>query len=160
MTEESMNDETRYLLRHLLATIAYRGARSLADAPEGYAETRLADDGWTAGETLAHMTNVLGYVYAKLTDTERERHEAGAWAEDLESFYGMLRRLDDALAGEASVATDEALRFVQGPLADALTHVGQLAAMRRVAGAPVPAQNYILAKIEVGKVGFEENATD
>jgi hypothetical protein len=49
-------------------------------------------------------------------------------------------------------------RLFQGPIADALTHVGQLAMLRRVAGSPAWSENYSVAKITAGCVGADQPA--
>ena len=46
----------------------------------------------------------------------------------------------------------------QGPIADALTHIGQIGMMRRMAGAPVRGENYFKADIAAGRVGAEQSA--
>jgi hypothetical protein len=46
----------------------------------------------------------------------------------------------------------------QGPIADALTHVGQLAMQRRLTGAPTRGENFFVAVVTAGQVGEEQPA--
>ncbi len=150
-----LSEDTTRLLRHLLATIAYRSRLSLRDAPEGYARLRLADGAMTALELVNHMTNVLGYVRARITHEERVRYDLADWPREVARFYEMLGELDATFAAGVEVDQDEDLKLVQGPLTDTCTHIGQLAALRRLAGKPVPGENYIKADIRIGHVGTD-----
>ena len=146
--------ETR-LIRHLLATIAYRSSLSLRDAPEGYESQRLADGAMTSLELVNHMTNVLGYVRARVTDGDRYRYELCGWHDEVTRFYEMLGDLDQCFADGVYLPVGEELRLLQGPLVDTCTHIGQLAALRRLAGKPVSNENFIKAPIEIGSVGMD-----
>ena len=128
----------------------------LKAAPDGYPELELDSGVRTPREILSHMTSVLGSVYARLTQTERERFPLKNWQAEVDRFYGLLSRIDEVLATGATLEAGESDLFLQGPLADTLTHIGQLAMMRRVAGAPVPGENYMKAKIEIGRVGIDQ----
>lgn len=152
-----LDPNVHHLLRHLVAAIAYRSSGVLKETPEGYAELSIGHDVRAPREILSHMTNVLAYVLGKLRNEERKRHPLLAWAEEVERFYAMLGWLDDALAAGPSLEAGEAERLLQGPLADTLTHIGQLATLRRMAGAPVPGRNYIKAKVVVGCVGIDQD---
>jgi hypothetical protein len=153
---EALSPDTTRLMRHLVATIAFRSSRALRNAPAGYEDVRLADDGWCARELLWHMTNVLGFAYATLTQTDRVKHEPLDWDGEVKRFYGILGDLDAALVQGASLEPGWDLRLLQGPLADALTHVGQLLSMRRRAGSPIPPTNYIKADVQTGRTALEE----
>ncbi len=150
-----LSGDTTRLLRHLVATIAYRSRLVIRDAPEGYDTLRLAEGGMTAGELVNHMTNVLGYLRSRITDGERTRHDLIDWDAEVARFYGMLGEIDRAFAVGVELAEGEELRLLQGPLADTCTHIGQLAALRRLAGKPVPGENYIKADIQIGRVGMD-----
>ncbi len=131
----------------------------LKTTPPEYRDLRLADGAWTAHQLVHHITLVLGFVRSRLTNTERERVDREDWDTDVDRFYEMLGEIDDALAKGVSLEKpDDIYRMLQGPLADALTHIGQLAALRRVAGYPVPAENYIKADIEIGRTGIDQPA--
>jgi hypothetical protein len=152
---EALSDETTRLMRHLVATIAFRSSRALRDAPPGFENVRLADDGWSAKELVLHMTNVLAFAYATITQTERVKHEPRDWAGEVDRFYAVLGDIDAKLAAGASLEPGMDLKLVQGPFADNLTHVGQLLSMRRRAGSPIAPTNYIKADIQTGRIALE-----
>jgi hypothetical protein len=134
----------------MVATIAYRSSRSLRDAPQGFAEVRLPGESKSATELVLHMTNVLAFALATVSNTDRIRHDALEWPHEVDRFYSLLGDLDGKLAEGASLEPDMDLKLVQGPLSDVLTHIGQLHAMRRASGAPIAATNYIKAEIHIG----------
>ena len=156
MPNLKLSPDTIRLLRHLVATIAYRASRSLRDAPPVFETARLADGGMSARELLLHMTNVLAFALATVTQTDRIRHEALDWQSEVNRFYALLGELDARLAESPSIEDGMDLRLVQGPLADALTHIGQLHAIRRAAGAPVAPTNYIKADVQAGRIALSE----
>ncbi len=148
-----MPDTKRDFLRHTLATLAYRAAKPLRDAPEGFSAFRVVEGTRTAGETLAHLGDLLEWGLSMALGRE-EWHElhAGGWDDGVERFYSALQALDEYLASEEPLHAEPEQLF-QGPVADALTHVGQIAMMRRAAGAPIRAENYSKAVIAAGQVG-------
>ncbi len=153
MTElHPLSEDTTRLLRHLLATIAYRSRLSIRDAPEGYETRRLAEGAMTALELVNHMTNVLGYVRAQISHEDRVRHDLCDWHGEVAQFYEILGELDRIFASGIELERDEDLKLLQGPLSDTCTHIGQLAALRRLAGKPVPGENYIKADIRIGRL--------
>lgn len=151
-----LSGDTTRLLRHLVATIAYRSRLSIRDAPEGYGEIRAAEGAMSALELVNHMTNVMGYVRARITQGERERFELSDWDAEVEGFYELLSEIDDAFAAGVKLREGEDLKLLQGPLADTCTHIGQLAALRRLAGSPVPGVNFIKADIQIGRMEASE----
>jgi hypothetical protein len=116
----------------------------------------LADDGMTAQELVLHMTNVLAFALAVVTNTERVRHEPLDWQSDIDRFYTLLGDVDARLAAGAAIEAGMELKLVQGPLSDALTHIGQLNALRRKAGIPVPPTNYIKADVQIGCIALND----
>lgn len=151
-------DSSREMLRHAVATLAYRGGKAIANAPENFAAFRPHETSRTAGEILAHIGDLLEwallvakgeYVYKGLA--------AQSWEEDVTRFFAALEKLDSYLASEAPLESP-AEKIFQAPIADALTHVGQIALLRRMAGAPVRGENYFKADIVVGRVGSEQSA--
>lgn len=152
-----LSEDTTRLVRHLVAAIAYRSSKVLKTTTPEYRDMRIADGAWTAHELVHHVSLVLGYAKARLTHTDRERFDREDWDTDVKRFYQMLGDIDNALAQGVTLENpDEIYRLVQGPLADALTHVGQLAALRRLAGHPVPGENYIKANVEIGRTGIDQ----
>lgn len=150
-----LSEDTTRLLRHFLATIAYRSRLSILDAPEGYETLRLSEGAMTALELVNHMTHVLGYTRAAITHQERLRYDLTDWQSEVTRFYEILGELDRAFAEGVELSEGGELRLLQGPLTDTCTHIGQLAALRRLAGKPVPGENYIKADIRIGRVGMD-----
>jgi hypothetical protein len=149
-------DPQRALLRHSLATVAYRTARALEGAPESFAGFDGA--GRTPVRILAHMGDLFDWALS-MAQGKPAWHgsEPLAWAQERERFFEALGALDAFLASSAeSHAPLE--RLFQGPIADALTHAGQLAMLRRLAGAPMRGENYYVAAIATGQVGAAQPA--
>lgn len=146
----------REMLRHTVATLAYRGAKALRDAPAGFGDYRASATSRTPSEILAHLCDLLDWALSQAQGQERW-HEStpAAWDADRARFFVALKALDDFLA------TDQPLGFTpqrifQGAIADALTHVGQVNFLRRLFGSPVRGENYNRAEIAVGQVGSEQ----
>jgi hypothetical protein len=149
-------DEKRELLRHTLATVAYRAARSLDGAPDEFAGFDGA--GRQPVQILAHMGDLFDWALSMAEGKQRWRNAPPlAWADEQRRFFASLRAFDEYLASaEPLHAPIE--RLFQGPVADALTHVGQLAMLRRLAGCPTVGENFFVAAISVGQVGAEQPA--
>jgi hypothetical protein len=145
-----MNDE-RALLRHTLATLAYRMARAIEGAPATFAEFDGA--GRHPVQILAHMGDLLHWALSLAQGNQRWRDsEPLAWAQEQQRFFDALTAFDAFLSSSAPLQAPIE-RLFQGPVADALTHTGQLAMLRRLAGAPIRGENFYLAAIAVGQVG-------
>ncbi len=144
-------DTTRRLLRHLVATFAYRTARCLRDAPEGFAAFEAGGGVRTPAELVRHMTGLMHFAQGLLTGLPRQELPPLDWPGEVARLQAAVRALDGAVAGAAAWQTDP-LSALQGPLADALTHTGQLATLRRLAGAPLEGANYARAEIRAGQV--------
>jgi hypothetical protein len=150
----STSDPKCELLRHTLATLAYRGAKTVRDAPATFAD--FSGAGRTPAQILAHLGDLLGWALS-MADGTRQWHESKPlpWDQEAERFFAALKKFDDYVASEETLQAPVEKLF-QGPVADALTHVGQLAMMRRLAGSPIKAENYFAATIEVGRVGADQ----
>jgi len=146
------------MLRHALATLAYRGGKAVRGAPAGFGAFRAAPTTRAPGQILAHVGDLLDWALG-LADGRHEWHEATPlpWDEEVARFFAALARLDQRLAQDAPLGSS-AERIFQGPIADALTHVGQIAMLRRMAGAPVRGENYVRAEITAGRVGPGQEA--
>jgi hypothetical protein len=144
-------DEKRDLLRHALATLAYRTARALEKAPESFGNFNSA--GRRPVEILAHMGDLLHWALS-IAQGNPDWHYSPplAWAQEQGRFFATLSALDAFLASSVPVQAPIE-RLLQGPVADALTHTGQLAMLRRLAGAPTRAENFYIASIAIGQVG-------
>jgi hypothetical protein len=150
------SDDARGLLRHTLATVAYRGRKAVADAPDGFTDVRLSAESRTAGQILAHIGDLFDWALS-LADGQQRWHDSTPlpWNEEVARLFEALRRLDNRLADSAPLGCP-AERLFQGPIADALTHIGQIAMLRRLAGTPVRAENYFQADIAAGRVGPDQ----
>jgi hypothetical protein len=140
------------LFRHTLATLSYRGGKAFRGVPENFSNFRLSPEGRSAGGVLAHICDLLDWALIMA----REKHvwhdsTPRAWDQDVDRFFVALKALDDFVASDAPLQAPLDKLF-QGPVADALTHVGQIAMMRRLAAAPLKAENYFRADIAVGHV--------
>jgi hypothetical protein len=146
------------LLRHTVATVAYRGGKAVRNAPAGFGEFRAGDDGRTAGEILAHIGDLFEWALSIARGAQAWKDSKPlAWDAECARFFVALKAFDDYLAsGEVLHETPE--KLFQGPIADALTHVGQIAMLRRMAGARMKGENYHQAGIERGRVGADQAA--
>lgn len=146
----------RPLLRHTLATLAYRGTKAVRDAPAGFTDYRAGPTLRTPVEILAHVGDLLDWAVG-LADGRHEWRDATPrpWEEEIARFHAGLAALDERLAAPDPLGFP-AERLLQGPLADALTHVGQITLLRRMAGAPVRGENYFRANIVAGRVGPDQ----
>lgn len=149
-------NESRRLLQHFLGALAYRTQKALRDAPESFADFRISPTSRTPFELLWHMTGVIGYARTMLHGGDFEPPRLASMAAEIARFHDTLAGLR-ADFGDASLQariSDE--QFLQGPLADAMTHAGQLAMLRRVHGAPVPSENFIFATVSAQNVSHEQ----
>ena len=147
-------ETARALLRHSLATLAYRATRALGDSTPEFAAFNGA--GKRPDQILAHMGDLFDWALS-MAEGKPAWHnsQARAWQEEQRRFFAALGAFDAFLASTETLHAPVE-RLFQGPVADALTHVGQLAMLRRLAGAPTPGENFYLAAIEVGKVGADQ----
>jgi len=154
----SSPDLKRELLRHTVATIAYRGGKAVRNAPAGFAGFRGCASSRSAGQILAHLGDLLdwGLSIAQGKETWKSS-EPLLWEKETKRFFAALKSFDDYLAS-AEPLHAPAEKLFQGPVADALTHVGQIAMLRRMAGGPVKAESYFIADVAVGRVGPEQAA--
>jgi len=144
--------ESRRLLQHFLAALAYRTQKALRGAPESFGEFRAGTHSRTPFELVWHMTGVIGYARTMLHGGAFAPQRLPTLADEIARFHATVGALRDDFADAALTAriTDE--QFLQGPLADAMTHAGQLAMLRRLAGAPVASENFICARIRADNV--------
>jgi hypothetical protein len=151
-------DPKRELLRHTVATLAYRGGKAVRGAPASFASFRAAAETRTPAEILAHIGDVLDWALALAKGQEAWNNSTPlALEQEIARFFGALASLDAYLASDSPLSSP-AEKLFQGPIADALTHVGQIAMLRRLAGAPMKGENYFKADIVSGRVGAEQSA--
>jgi hypothetical protein len=152
------SDPARQLLRHTVATVAYRGAKALRGSPDHFASFHIGDKTRTPAQILAHMGDLFDWALS-IAQGQQAWHDSTplSWNAEIERFLAAVKKFDDYLAsGEPLQGSAEGL--FQGPVADALHHVGQIAMLRRLAGSPVKGENYVKAEIAAGRVGLEQPA--
>ncbi len=152
----SSSNEGRRILRHTVATLAYRGGKTLRGAPEGFAAFKVGERTRSPEQILTHIGDLLDWALF-LARGEHIWHDSAPlpWEEEVARFFAGLRRFDDYLSSDAPLASPPEKLF-QGPIADALTHVGQIAMLRRIYGSPVRGENYFKAEISGGRVGPDQ----
>jgi len=157
-SSEAVNDPERQFLRHAVATLAYRGGKTVRGAPAGFAEFRASQGTRTPGQILAHLGDLLDWALC-IAEGKHEWHDSPplSWDQEVQRFSAALRAFDDYLASTLPLRAS-AEKLFQGPVADALTHVGQIAMLRRLAGSPVRGENYFRAAIAAGRVDLEQAA--
>lgn len=147
---------TNHFLRHCLATLAYRGGKTLRGVPDGFAAFRVAPGTRTPAEILAHIGDLLDWAVGLAQGRHVWRDSTPLpWDSEVARFFAGLEVLDRQFA-ENALEESAMQKIFQGPIADALTHVGQLGMLRRLAGSPVRGENYFRAHIEVGSVRAEQ----
>jgi hypothetical protein len=151
-------DPARQLLRHTVATVAYRGGKALRGAPDHFANSPIGDKSRTPAQILAHLGDLFDWALSTAQGKQTWRDSTPLpWNAELHRFFAALKRFDDYLASSEPLHAPIENLF-QGPIADALTHIGQLAMLRRLAGAPIKGENFFKADIVAGRVGFEQSA--
>jgi hypothetical protein len=150
-------DLKREMLRHTVATLAYRGAKAISNAPESFAGFRINETTRTPGQVLAHIGDLLDWALcvAKGQYTYKESTPL-PWEQEVTRFFAALKEFDFYLASDLPLGYPVEKIF-QGPIADALAHVGQLAMLRRMAGVPIRGESYFRAEIVTGRVGKEQS---
>ncbi|HLQ37150.1 MAG TPA: DinB family protein [Planctomycetota bacterium] len=148
--------DDRAFLRHCLATLAYRAAKATRDAPAAFAGLRIGPTSRTPVQILAHMGDLFDWALT-MAQGRTAWHDSPPlpWPEEVERFFATLRTFDDWLAGDAPLLAPVPKLF-QGPVADALTHTGQLTLLRRVAQAPVKGESYFKSDVQIGRVGKDQ----
>jgi hypothetical protein len=151
-------DPVREFLRHTVATLAYRGGKAVRGAPAGFAGFKAGEATRTPAEILAHVGDLLDWGLSMAVGKQTwQNSQSKDWTKEVERFFVSLIKFDDYLAsGEPLHVPPE--KLFQGPVADALTHVGQLAMLRRLAGAQIRGENYYAADIAAGRVGAQQAA--
>jgi hypothetical protein len=151
-------DATRALLRHMVATVAYRGGKAVRGAPASFASFSGDSTDRTAARILAHIGDLYDWALSQVQGAEAWHDTTPLeWDREAERFFAALQRFDAYLASDAPLAVTPE-RLLQGAIADSLTHVGQIAILRRLAGAKIKSENYSRADIVAGRVGHEQTA--
>lgn len=146
------------MLRHALATLAYRASKAVRNAPAGFGDFVASPGSRTPVQVLAHMGDLFDWALHMARGEWRWRDSTPLpWDDEVARFFRALRDFDDYLASGAPLG-HPAEQLMQGPIADALTHTGQLTMLRRMAGSPVRGESYARAHIRAGQVGLEQPA--
>lgn len=149
-------DTTRALLRHTVATVAYRGGKAVRGAPASFASYSPDGSDRTAGKILAHIGDLYDWALSQARGAEAWHDSTPLdWDAEVARFFTALQRFDDYLASDTPLAVT-AEKLLQGAIADSLTHVGQLAMLRRLAGVKITGENYARADIVAGRVGPDQ----
>jgi hypothetical protein len=148
----------REMLRHAVATLAYRGGKAVRGAPDRFGDFKAEADIRTPGQVLAHVGDLLDWTLELAEGRQTWRDSPPRpWTEEVARFFEALARVDARLASAAPLGFGER-QLLQGPIADALTHVGQITMLRRMFGSPVRGENYLQADVVAGRVGPEQSA--
>ena len=148
--------ESPISLRHTLAALAYRMARATANAPPEFAKFEIGPNPRTPERILSHMGDLMEWSLSLVEGNQKWRpSQPLAWNDELARFFRSLEALDRAIAA-SDLAEDTANRLFQGPIADALTHTGQFAMLRRMAGSPIRGENFVVADVSIGRVGMDQ----
>lgn len=149
-------EEKREMLRHFLAALAYRTQKALRGAPSSYAEFRLAEKARTPHEIVAHMDSVLGFALTCFEGGTYRPQPLPDFQAEVLRFHGKLEGLARHLEQRTPFRGTTPERLLQGPFADVMTHVGQLAMLRRLAGSPVPPENFMAADVSPENLGPDQ----
>ena len=156
MTESS--DPARQALRHAVATVAYRASKALRNSPDHFGSFHIGDKTRTPAQILAHMGDLYDWAVS-IAQGKQTWHDSTPlpWNAEVERFFAAVKKFDDLLAGPEPLEGSLEGLF-QGPVADSLTHIGQIAMLRRLAGSPIKGENYFRAEIATGHVSAEQAA--
>jgi hypothetical protein len=150
--------DSRVFLRHTLATLAYRGAKAIRNAGPDFADHGAPETSRTPAKILAHIGDLMDWALA-MSEGRRDWSDSLPlpWEKECERFFAAMKKFDDYLASEKPLEVS-AEKLFQAPIADALTHIGQIAMLRRMAGVPMKSEYYVIAEITVGRVGADQAA--
>jgi hypothetical protein len=146
-------DDKRSLLRHFLGALAYRTQKAVRGAPASFGSFRAGNQSRTPIELVRHMTSVLGYARTFFVGGSYRPEALPDFAAEVTRFHAMLEDLSRHLEAGTPLQGTTPEQLLQGPLADVMTHVGQLAMLRRLAGSPVAPENFIVAAIDPANLG-------
>ena len=149
---------SRQMLRHTLATLAYRAGKAMRGAPESFASYDTGEKGRTPVRIVAHMGDLFDWALS-IAHGKHAWHDSTPlwWDAEVERFFAAVQKFADYLASSEPLHGSLEGLF-QGPVADALSHIGQIAMLRRLAGSPILGENYFKSDIIAGRVGPEQSA--
>ncbi|MBO3286227.1 hypothetical protein MKY98_17760 [Paenibacillus sp. FSL M8-0228] len=139
-----------YFLRHYLSSLRYRCSKAILNAPSNYPNYELGNGVRTPIEILAHMSDVIRYAQSVFDNQVQLKKESGNWNDEVQTFFNELHNLDNLMKSNGIPNKDRIIeKLIQGPLSDAMTHVGQLSMIRRMAGYSIPGENFFIAEVKV-----------
>jgi len=150
----------RKFLRHTVATLSYRAAKALRGAPPAFATFHVGPSSRTPVEVLAHMGDLMDWALAMANGAGKFIvSEPMPWSDECTRFFATVAAFDARLGAPEPLGY-EGTRLFQGPVADALTHTGQLTMLRRLHGAPMNGESYNRADVVIGRTGAEQTPPD
>lgn len=149
-------DDRRAMLRHFLAALAYRTQKALRGAPPGFPDFQAGRQVRTPKELVRHMTSVLGYARTFFLGGRYHPEPLPSMDAEVDRFHAMLEELAGHLERGTPLRGTTPEQLLQGPFADAMTHAGQLALLRRLAGSPVPPENFVVAAVDASRLGRDQ----
>ena len=144
------------LLRHFLAALAYRTSKALRDAPPGYDAFEPGHQSRSPRQLVRHMSGVINYAIGLLSVPRDVLTDCTTYQAEADRFFALLRELAERIRATTDLADSTAERLLQGPLADAMAHAGQLALLRRLSGSPIPPEDFFAAAIDPERLGLEQ----
>lgn len=148
-----MDPKELELIRHFLSTITYRAEKALDKAPDNFPDLELRDGVRTPKEIMHHINELIIRSKARIKNENLVNLtvEPLKWEDEVNRLFFAIKELDDAVVEDQdNIDPELAKRLLQGPLADVMTHIGQLAMLRRLAGSPIIGENFMSADISAG----------
>jgi hypothetical protein len=149
-------DDKRTLLTHFLAALAYRTQKALRDAPAEFASFRVAPKVRTPHELIRHMDSLMGYSRTLFIGGTYRPPEFPDFKDAITHFHETVADVARHLEAGTDLRSATPEILLQGPFSDAMTHAGQLALLRRLAGSPVPPENFIFATVSKSNLGPDQ----
>ena len=149
-------DDKRALLQHFLAALAYRTQKALRGAPSEFGDFQAGHQIRTPAELVRHMTSVLGYARTFFIGGKYWPEALPSLQDEVARFHEMVEDLARHIEASEIWPNVSEEQLLQGPLSDAMTHAGQLALLRRMAGAPVAPENFVVADITAERLGSDQ----
>ena len=149
-------DETRRVLRHFLAALAYRTQKALRGAPPQFADFSAGAGTRTPRELVRHMASVLGYARTFFIGGVYQPEPLESFEAEIERFHEVVDELGAHLARGTPLQHLTCDQLLQGPFSDAMTHAGQLTMLRRLSGSPVASENFLFADISADRLGSDQ----
>lgn len=147
-----IEEKSEQVIRHWIATISYRMVSAVKDIPQGFGTFDAGQGVRTPAELVHHMADILGLAHRAFEGNADHEAPMLPWNAELHRFFEILAELDTAVASRKEPQKLSWEQIIQGPLADVMTHIGQLATLRRLAGYPMDRVSYLRASILVGQL--------